>query len=237
MKKTVLVSSLAFFLLISTSVARAGFFDDLLGALFPSELTLEKTISGLKEALTIGTNNTVVKVSEVNGYFKNPDIKILMPEKMQNVADFMQKLGYGDMVDEFIASMNHAAEKAAPKARQIFLDAIMKMTFDDAKKILNGSDTAATEYLQSKTYIPISAEFTPLISASLDEVGATRHYKNMMQMFSKVPLVTTSSFDLDYYVTTMAMDGLFFMVGEEEKKIRTDPKARVTDLLQEVFDK
>ncbi|MCH8207602.1 MAG: DUF4197 domain-containing protein [Nitrospinae bacterium] len=237
MNKTVLVSTLAFFLFISTPIARAGFFDDLLGGLFSSELTLEKTISGLKEALSIGTNNTVVKVSEINGYFKNPDIKIFMPEKIQSVADFMQKLGYGDMVDEFILSMNQAAEKASPKARQIFLDAIMNMTFEDAKKILNGGDTAATEYLQSKTYIPISAEFTPLVSASLDEVGATRHYKNMMQMFSKVPLVTASSFDLDHYVTTKALDGLYFMVGEEEKKIRHDPKARVTDLLKEVFDK
>jgi len=237
MKKTVLVSTLAFFLFISTPIARAGFLDDLLGGLFSSELTLEKTITGLKEALSIGTNNSVVKVSEINGYFKNPDIKIFMPEKIQSVADFMQKLGYGDMVDEFILSMNQAAEKASPKARQIFLDAIMKMTFEDAKKILNGGDTAATEYLRSKTYIPISAEFTPLVSASLDEVGATRHYKNMMQMFSKVPLVTASAFDLDHYVTTKALDGLYFMVGEEEKKIRTDPKARVTDLLKEVFDK
>ena len=140
MKKTVLVSTLAFFLFISTPVARAGFFGDMLDAInpFSSELTLEKTISGLKQALSIGTNNTVLKVSEVNGYFKNPDIKIFMPEKMQNVADFMQKLGYGDMVDEFILSMNQAAEKASPKARQIFLDAIMQMTFEDAKKILNG---------------------------------------------------------------------------------------------------
>lgn len=239
MKKTVLVSTLTIFFFAWIPFAQAGFFDDMLDTLnpFSKELTLEKTISGLKEALSLGTNNTVVNVSEVNGYFKNPDIKLLMPEKIQNVADFMQTLGYGNLVDEFVLSMNQAAEKAAPKAREIFLDAIMQMSFEDAKKILSGGETAATEYLKSKTYIPISGEFEPIISASLDEVGATRYYKNMTQMFSQVPMATTSAFDLDHYVTSKALDGLFFMVGEEEKKIRTDPKARVTDLLKEVFKK
>jgi len=219
--------------------AQAGFWDDLLKAVNPSssELTLEKTIAGLKEALSVGSGNAVTTVGAVNGYFKNPDIKILMPEKIQDVAEMLRTVGYGKTVDEFVLSMNHAAEQAAPKAKALFIDAIKQMTFEDAKKILNGGDTSATEYLQGKTAKPLAKEFAPIVASSLDQVGATKSYKDMMRAFTELPFASAKSFDLDNYVTEKALGGLFHMVGEEEKKIRTNPQARVTDLLKEVFGK
>ena len=165
MKKKCL--ALTFAILFCASCAQAGFWDDLLGVVKPasSELTLEKTIAGLKEALSIGSGNAVSSVGTLNGYFKNPDIKILMPEKIQNVADMLRKVGYGSTVDEFVLSMNQAAEKAAPKAKALFIDSIKQMTFDDAKKILNGGDTSATEYLQDKTTQPLTKEFAPIVAS------------------------------------------------------------------------
>ena len=194
--------------------------------------------SGLKEALTIGTGNAVTSVSKVDGYFGNKMIKILMPEKIQTVAKALGKLGYQKQVDDFVLSMNRAAEKAAPKAKEIFIDAIKQMTIEDAKKILNGGNTAATDYFKSKTSKKIFESFQPIISSSMNEVGVTRSYNEMMGKYtSSVPFAKKETLDLNAYVTNKASDGLFYMVGQEEKKIRTDPSARVTDLLKNVFGK
>lgn len=195
-------------------------------------------ISGLKEALSIGTGNAVASTSKINGYFKNQIIKILLPDKIQDAANILGKLGYQKQVDNFVLSMNRAAEKAAPKAKTFFVYAIKTMTFEDAKKILSGGDTAATEYFKSKTFDKLRNAFMPVISKSMNEVGVTRSYKEMTGKYtSAVPFGKMESLDLDRYVTDKALDGLFFMVGQEEKKIRTDPAARVTDLLKNVFGK
>jgi enolase len=138
-------------------------------------------------------------------------------------------------VDEFVLSMNRAAEKAAPKAKAVFISAIQEMTFEDAKKILNGGDTAATDFFKEKTSANLYESFKPIISSSMDEVGVTRSYKEMMGRYTMLPFTKAESVDLDHHVTNKALDGLFFMVGQEEKKIRTDPAARVTDLLKAVF--
>jgi hypothetical protein len=201
----------------------------------PDEAT---TISGLKEALSIGSGNAVASVSKLDGYFANQAIKILLPEKIQTAADVLRKVGYQKQVDAFVLSMNRAAESAAPKARQFFIDAIKQMSFQDAMKILKGNETAATEYFKSKTFDNIYAAFKPSVSESMNKVGVTKSYKDMMGTYTKsVPFVKTESLDLDHYVTTKSLDGLFYMVGEEEKKIRTNPAARVTDLLKKVFGK
>jgi hypothetical protein len=131
--------------------------------------------------------------------------------------------------------MNRAAEKAAPQAKSIFVGAIKEMTFEDAKKILNGGDTAATDFFKAKTSANLYESFKPIVSSSMDEVGATRSYKEMMGRYTALPFTKAESVDLDHHVTNKALDGLFFMVGQEEKKIRTDPAARVTDLLKTVF--
>jgi RNA binding exosome subunit len=230
---------LAFFL-CSVTLTHAGLLDDVVkGVSAPaSGGSDDSTIaSGLKEALSIGTEKAVKNVSQVDGYFGNQMIKILMPGKIQKVADVLRKVGYQKEVDDFVLSMNRAAEKAAPRAASFFVDAIKQMTIEDARGILNGGDTSATEYFKKKTYNEIYTAFKPVVSSSMDEVGVTRSYKEMMAKYETIPFMSKESMDLDHYVTTKAIDGLFYMVGQEEKKIRTDPAARVTDLLKNVFGK
>jgi len=228
------------FILCSTTIAYAGLWDDIMKSIGTSSegKTDDGTIaSGLKEALSIGTEKAVNNVSQADGYFGNQMIKILMPDKIQKVAEFLGQVGYQKEVDDFVLSMNRAAEKAAPKAMTFFIDAIKEMTFEDARGILNGGNTSATEFFKKKTHDKIYSAFKPIISSSTDEVGVTRSYKEMMGKYDSIPFMSKESVDLDHYVTTKAMDGLFYMVGQEEKKIRTDPAARVTDLLKSVFGK
>lgn len=219
--------------------SQAGLFDDIkkgIGVVAPQSGPDESQVAGgLKEALTIGTGNAVSLVSVTDGFFANQAIRILMPDKIQKVADVLGKVGYQKQVDEFVLSMNRAAEKAAPQAKSIFVESIKEMTIEDAKQILNGGDTAATDFFKGKTSGRLSEAFKPIISSSMNDVGATRKYKEMMGEYTALPFTSAESVDLDQYVTNKSLDGLFYMVGEEEKKIRTDPAARVTDLLKTVF--
>jgi hypothetical protein len=193
--------------------------------------------SGLKEALKVGTENTVSLTGRPDGYFLNQAIKILMPEKLRNLDKGLRAVGYGSQVDEFVLSMNRAAEQAAPFAKQIFWDAIGEMSFEDAKKILSGHETAATDYFKSKTTDKLKVAFRPPVDQAMNEVGVTRQYKELVGRFQAIPFVKSESFDIDHYVVSKALDGLFYVLGEEERKIRTNPAARVTDLLKEVFGK
>ncbi len=193
--------------------------------------------SGLKEALQIGSENAVNLTGRLDGYFRNQAIKILMPEKLRTLEKGLRLVGYGPQVDEFVLSMNRAAERAAPYAKQIFWDAIGEMNFDDARKILTGGDTAATEYFKVKTTDRLVAAFRPVVNQTMDEVGVARQYKELVGLVQATPFIESEAFDIDHYVVTKALDGLFQVVGEEERKIRTDPMARATDLLKEVFAK
>jgi RNA binding exosome subunit len=238
MKKRIFM--IIFFLLFTATLTYAGFLNDLfkgVGGSSEGEPDESTVASGLKEALSIGTENAVRNVSAIDGYFGNQIIKILMPEKIQKVADILKRIGYQRQVDDFILSMNHAAEKAAPKAASFFGDAIKEMTIQDAIGILNGGDTAATEFFREKTHDKIYDAFKPIVSSSMDDVGVTRSYKEMISKYETLPFVDSQSMDLDHYVTNKALDGLFYMVGQEERKIRTNPAARVTDLLKTVFGK
>lgn len=209
------------------------------GGLVPSsgEISDNGTIaSGLKEALSIGTATAINNLSSTGGYFGNEAIRILMPEKMQRVADLLKKAGYSREIDAFILSMNKAAEKAAPKAKPIFIDAIKEMSFEDAKKILNGESTAATDYFKSKTSSNLFDAFKPEISSSMNEAGVTHAFKAMTERYTSIlPFAKPESLDLDNYVTNKALDGLFYTVSQEEEKIRTDPSARTTEILKKVF--
>jgi hypothetical protein len=200
-----------------------------------SGLSDVKIGSGLKEALKIGAENAVNFTGKKDGFFLNQAIKILMPEKLRTFEKGLRAVGYGPEVDEFVLSMNRSAEKAAPFAKQIFWDAIGEMTFEDVRKILSGKDTAATDYFKDKTTHRLTGVFKPIVSNSMNEVGVTRQYKELVGRYENIPFVKKESFDLDQYVVTKALDGLFHMVGEEEKKIRKNPTARTTDLLKEVF--
>jgi hypothetical protein len=194
-------------------------------------------VAGIKEALAVGTQRAVASLGRQDGYFGNAAVKILMPSSIQKVADVARMAGYQKQVDAFILSMNRAAEAAAPLASRYFGDAIRAMSVNDARGILTGGDTAATEFFRAKTHDKLYAAFKPVVSQKVSQVGATNAYKNMMGRYESVPMVRSQSLDLDDYVTNKSLDGLFHMVGEEEKKIRTNPVARSTDLLKAVFGK
>jgi Protein of unknown function (DUF4197) len=191
--------------------------------------------SGLKEALEIGTKNTVSLTGKPDGFFGNEAIKILLPEKLRVVEKGLRLAGQGHLVDDFVLSMNRAAEKAAPAANSIFQDAIKQMTFADARSILTSGDTAATNYFKEKTSDQLRVAFRPPVKSAMEEAGVTQRYKAMTGQLSSMPFAHAPSFDLDEYVVTKTLDGLFYVLGQEEKKIRTNPAAQVTPLLRQVF--
>ncbi len=194
-------------------------------------------VQGLKEALRIGTENAVSSTGRPDGFLSNSLIKILLPKKFQTVEKGLRLAGQGDKVDTFITSMNRAAEQATPKAKSIFVNAIKSMTIDDAKNLLNGGDTAATDFFKAKTSDKLYNALRPVVDNSMNKVGTVQRYNALLGQTKKLPLVKTQSLDAGDYVTNKTLDGLFFMVAQEEKKIRTNPAARVTDLLKNVFGK
>lgn len=227
------------FLLLTTAPAWAQL-DRLLEGLGigkQSGLSDMKIGSGLKEALKIGTENTVSLTGRKDGYFLDKAIKVLMPKTLRKLEKPLRMVGYGPQIDEFVLSMNRAAEGAAPFAKEIFWDAIAEMTFDDARKILAGSDTAATDYFKAKTTDRLVAALRPVVEKSMNEVGVTRQYKELVKRYEGIPFTKSVVFDVDQYVVKKAMNGLFYVLGQEEKKIRKNPAARATDLLKEVFGK
>lgn len=198
-------------------------------------LSDDRIAAGLKEALQVGTQNAVKQTGKPDGYLGNPAIKILMPEKLRTLEKGLRAVGQGPKVDEFVVSMNRAAEKAAPMAKDIFLGALREMTFDDARKILAGGETSATEFFKTKTTEKLTAAFTPIVKKTTDEVGVTRQYKELTAQAQSIPFLKAQSLDVDQYVVGRALDGLFYMLAQEEKKIRKNPAARVTSLLKDVF--
>jgi hypothetical protein len=223
----------------SFSLFGAGFGDILKGArkaLGTDDSASESEIvQGLKEALEIGSAKAVELVSKPNGYYNNPDIRIPLPESVQKTEKLLRGAGFAQKVDDFELSMNRAAEKAAPEAKSIFWEAIKKMDINEAQKILNGRNDEATMYFKDKTYPQLAQIFKPIIEKSMGEVGVTRAYQDLNDKVETIPFAGGFSFDLDQYVTDGALDGLFKMLAEEEEKIRSDPAARVTDLLKKVF--
>jgi hypothetical protein len=165
-----------------------------------------------------------------------PEIKIPLPENVQKVEKLLRGAGYGSKVDAFELSMNRAAEQAAPQAKSIFWDAIKKMNFTDAKKILNGGDNQATLYFKDHTYDRLGEIFKPIVKESMGAVGVTSSFQDLNAKVEKIPFTDPLKFDLDQYVTDGALNGLFKMLAAEEKRIRQDPASRVTDLLKKVFD-
>lgn len=237
--KRIFIPAMAVLLLSSPCLA--GFFGDLTQGVFSSkeEALDDNTIGkGLKEALAVGTERAVKEVSRSDGYFGNALIKILLPDKFQKAANYLRTVGYQKPVDDFVLSMNRAAEAAAPKAAAYFGDAVRQMTLEDVRMILTGGETAATKFFERKTRPQLLVAFKPTIGQTMGQVGTVRAYKEMVGKFEIIPMASLAGnhpFDLDDYVTNKALDGLFLMVGEEEKKIRTNPVARTSDLLRKVF--
>ena len=199
-----------------------------------SVLTQQQVAAGLKEALTIGTQNSTRQLSAVDGFFKDAAIKILMPPEAQKVVSTLQSLGLNSLVDKAILSMNRAAEDAAQSATPIFINAIQQMTITDAIGILRGGNNAATNYFKEKTTAGLTAAFSPVVNKALQQTNATKYWNDVFTVynqFSKTKIDT----NLGSYVTGRAIDGIFYQVAIEEQKIRENPAARVTDLLKKVF--
>lgn len=198
-------------------------------------LTEEEVGRGLKEALTKGTEKGVDQISKPDGFFKDMAIKILMPPDAVKVEEKLRAVGQGDKVDQAIESMNRGAEDASKEAKTIFVDAIKSMTIQDAMNILRGENNAATEFLKKATREALYSKFEPIIEASLEKVGATKHWATVMNAYNKIPFVEKVNPDLTEYVTNKAIDGLFVQIEKEEREIRANPAARTSDLLKKVF--
>lgn len=190
--------------------------------------------SGLKEALTIGAKNAAGRLSATDGFFRNAAIKILMPKEAQQVEKTLRSIGMGSVVDKAILSMNRAAEDAAKQAAPIFINAITSITIQDGINILRGGNNAATNYLKGRTTAALTAAFAPVIQKSLNKVGAPDIWKTVFSTYNRVSINKVNP-DLTGYVTERALSGLFTTIADEEAKIRTNPAAQVTSLLQKVF--
>lgn len=203
-----------------------------------TDLSSDTIANGLKEALEVGTRKAVENVSKEGGYLNNPEIRIPLPPRVQQAAGLMRQLGLNKMADDFEQSINRAAEKAAPQATSIMIDAIKSMSIDDARTILNGENDAATRFFEDRTRGKLAGLFEPIIDTSLNEVGATRYYNQLDDKLSSVPVVGQElDMDLQDYVTDQALNGLFVMLAQEEQKIRDNPAARTSEILQQVFGK
>lgn len=200
------------------------------------DLTAEEVGEGLKEALTNGVSKGSDLVSQLDGYYKNPEIKIPFPPEVKQMETRLRQIGLGSEVDKFIESLNRGAEDAAKEAKPIFVSAIKQMTIQDAWSILKGEQDAATKYLSRTTSPLLKDKFKPVIQNSLNKVNATRYYSDLVNAYNKIPLVQKVNPNLDDYATDRAIQGLFVMIAKEEKNIRANPGARTSELLKKVFN-
>src|SRR6476661_212711 len=197
-------------------------------------LSNDEIISGLKQALSVGTNNAAKQLSNPDGFFKDAAIKILMPEEAKKVETKLRGLGMGKQVDNAVLSMNRAAEDASKEVTPIFINAIKGMTIQDGVGILKGGDFAATNYLKDKTTASLTEKFRPVIEASLAKVGATKYWNTIFSNYNRFSSEKINP-DLTAYVTERALAGIFHQVSLEEQQIRKDPMARTSDILKKVF--
>lgn len=205
------------------------------GATGSNPLSNDEVIKGLREALTVGTNNSTALASKLDGFYKNPAIFIPFPPEAQMVKDYAKKVGMSAQVDKFEQTLNRAAEEAAKNAATVFVNAITGMTLTDGFAILKGGDNAATTYLKDKTTAELKTKFSPIVQKAIDKVQLTKYWKPIITNYNKIPLVQKQNPDLTAYVTDRAIQGLFKLIEDEEKKIRKDPMSQVTDLLRKVF--
>jgi hypothetical protein len=199
-------------------------------------LSEEDLVRGLKEALSKGTQQAVANLGKDGGFLNNLDVKIPLPEDLAKVEKLLRKLGQDKYADQFVATLNHAAEKAVPEAATLFADSISQMSLADAKSILKGPDDAATQYFRKTSETTLKERFLPIVKNATEQAGVTSAYKKLMQKAGPAAqFLGVGNTDLDSYVDDKAVDGLFKMIAAEEKRIRLDPVARTTDLLKKVF--
>lgn len=191
--------------------------------------------SGLRQALDLGIEKQVSKLTQTDGYYKNDLVKILLPEELRKVDKALRDIGLSSLADEGLKVLNRAAEDAVKEATPIFVNAVKDITFNDAKNILVGNDDAATQYLTSKTESALYSKFNPVIKNSFSKVGADQIWDNLITKYNSIPFTSKVNPDLTDYVTNQALKGVFTMIAVEEKEIRTNLSSRTTTLLQKVF--
>lgn len=193
-------------------------------------------VAGLKEALQVGTRRAVKLLGTKGGYLDDLQVRIPVPEALHKVERTLRDFGQDQVVDDFIGTLNRAAERAAPEAVDIFVDVISSMTLEDARNILNGPDDAATQFFRKRSEVRLGKKFRPVIEQATARVGVTSAYKDMLRRAGPLAsLIDKDAQDLDGYITARALDGLFLKLAAEEKLIRENPAARTTELLRKVF--
>ena len=191
--------------------------------------------SGLRQALTDGSGAAVAKLGAVNGYFGNPQVKIPLPPSLKRIESGLRLLGMSKQADELVLTMNRAAEAAAPEAKALLVDAVKKMTVQDAKQILTGGDTAATQYFRRTTQAQLTERFLPIVKKATDRVGLAQQYNSIAGQAATLGLVKEDQATVERYVTQKALDGLYFMIGEQEKAFRKNPLGASSDIVKRVF--
>lgn len=235
MNKILFIFSLAIFSACSSSQINQTLGEVNKALELEQPLTTNEVAEGLKEALIKGISSGSDLASQIDGYFKNPDIKIPFPPEVKKVEDKLRQLGLNSEVDRFILTLNRGAEEAAKEAKPIFISAIKSMTIQDAWGILKGESDAATQYLKRTTSLQLKEKFKPVIQGALNKVNATKYYGDIVNTYNQIPFVQDVNPDLNEYATEKAMEGLFVMIAKEEKSIRENPAARTTELLRRVF--
>ena len=198
-------------------------------------LAMEDIIAGLKEALTVGSGNVVQQLGQADGFYNDPQVHIPLPEKLATVKNALDKVGMGSFADDLELKLNRAAEAATPKARDLFVNAISQMTFEDARAILNGPEDAATRFFRKTMSPDLAGAMAPVVDDSLSQVGAVQSYDRMMGRYADLPFVPDVKADLTDHVVQKGMDGIFHYMAKEEAAIRSNPVKRTTDLLKKVF--
>lgn len=199
------------------------------------KISNQEANSGLKAALERGSLAAVSVLGRTDGFFGNEKVRIPLPESLETVVSVMRTFGMGKYADELVLTMNRAAEAAVPEANALFVDAVRKMTVQDAKAILTGGNTAGTEYFKHTTSEPLRARFLPIVQKATRKVKLADKYNAYASKGSRFGLVSKADANLDQYVTQKTLDGLFYMVAEEEKKIRENPLKAGSDILRKVF--
>ncbi|MGE5641037.1 MAG: DUF4197 domain-containing protein [Clostridia bacterium] len=199
------------------------------------KISNQDAVAGLRAALEKGTQAAVASLGRTDGFLGNAKVKIPLPDSLARAESLMRRVGMGKYADELVVTMNRAAEAAVPEARQIFIDSVRKMSVQDAKGILTGGDTAATDYFRRTTRDPLHGRFLPIVKKATAKVGLAQKYNEYAGRGAQLGLIGKEQSNLDEYVTQKALDGLYVMVAEEEKKIRQDPVSAGASIIQKVF--
>jgi hypothetical protein len=194
-----------------------------------------RLVAGLKQALEVGTERTVSQTSRAGGFARDPAIRIGLPDSLETMAMGLRAIGLGAKIDELELAMNRAAEKASAEATEVFVQGIRRLTISDAQAILAGGDTAATEFFERTTREPLARRFEPIVAEQMQGIGLVEQYDALVDRYAALPFTKPPVLDFESYVTNGALDGLFHVLGNEERRIREDPAARSTELLKEVF--